>query len=64
VVEMESVTLSLMYFLLDHTKNSILKPSKMTLLINRTVELRIVESIYNVAYEANTFSYLNNDSSS
>lgn len=61
---MESVTLSLMYFLLDHTKNSILKPSKMTLLINRTVELRIVESIYNVAYEANTFSYLNNDSSS
>lgn len=64
MVEMESVTLSLMYFLLDHTKNSILKPSKMTLLINRTVELRIVESIYNVAYEANTFSYLNNDSSS
>ena len=61
---MESVTLSLMYFLLDHTKNSILKPSKMTLLINRTVELRIVKSIYNVAYEANTFSYLNNDSSS
>lgn len=64
MVEMESVTLSLMYFLLDHTKNSILKPSKMTLLINRTVELRIVGSIYNVAYEANTFSYLNNDSSS
>lgn len=64
MVEMESVTFSLMHFLLDHTKNSILKPSKMTLLINRTVELRIAESVCNLACEANTFSYLNNDSSS
>ena len=64
MVEMESVTHSLMPFLLDHTKNSILKPSKMTLLINITVELRIAESVCNLAYEANTSSYLNNDSSS
>lgn len=64
MVEVESVTLSLMYFLLDHTKNSILKSSKMTLLINRTIELRIAESVCNLACEASTFSYLNNDSSS
>lgn len=59
-----SVTLIPRHFLLDHTKNFILKSSKMTLLIPSTVEFRVAESVYNLAPDANILSYLNNDDSS
>lgn len=62
-MELGSVTVSPRHFPSDHTKNSILKPSKMTLFINSTVEFRIAESVCNLAHEANTLSYLNNNDS-